>query len=59
MLSTGMPELQKPEDIQYIVTKLNLDKTDEQAGDIFEALIEESRTTTRMQIMDFFHLMAH
>jgi phosphatidylinositol-4,5-bisphosphate 3-kinase len=59
MLSTGIPELTKEEDINYLREKLYLDVSEEKASEAFIALIEQARSTTMTQINDWIHMLAH
>lgn len=59
MLSTGLPELQNKDDIQYLRNALQLGKTDKQASDYFRALIRES-LHSKATIFNFYvHILAH
>eukprot|EP00708_Paratrimastix_pyriformis_P002409 GAFH01001155.1.p1 GENE.GAFH01001155.1~~GAFH01001155.1.p1 ORF type:complete len:549 (+),score=288.11 GAFH01001155.1:132-1649(+) len=59
MLSTGIPELQSEDDIRYMENQFSLDFTDEQAAQKFSELIRISVGTTRTQLNNYFHIMAH
>lgn len=59
MLSTGIPELQSEDDIQYLRQALVLDLTDEEAGKHFTKLIGESLYSMSTQLMFVTHIMAH
>ena len=59
MLSTGIPELQKKEDIMYLQKALNLGKSNEDANGIFLKLINESLDSLATKLNNMFHLMAH
>lgn len=55
MLGTGIPELRKPEDIQYLKDKLFLDKTDQEAAEEFSKLTKFSLDSTKTKLNNFFH----
>ncbi len=55
MLSAGMPELQKKEEIRKLQTKLNLKSSDREAEKIFIREIKEAMTTFTRR----FDNMAH
>lgn len=59
MLSTGIPELQSEEDIQYIRKALLMDKTEDEAAKHFTKLIKESIESMSTQLMFVTHIMAH
>ena len=59
MLSTGIPELQSEEDIEYLREALELDLSDEDAKDHFLKLIYESLKTIATQINFAIHIFAH
>ena len=50
MLNTGIPELQKPEDLEYLRTSLALTKTNAEAekhfNEIFKSALKGKRTAT-------------
>ena len=59
MISTGIPELQKEEDIDWLRDRLMLGSSDEEAARHFEKQIHVSLKTKRTQINNFIHIMAH
>jgi len=56
MLSSGLPELQRESDIDWLREKLTLDATDEQAAEKFKLLIQESLASWTVQLNDFAHI---
>ena len=58
MLGTGIPELQKPEDIRYLTNMLFLDKTDAEAKLEFDKLTNLSLESTRTKLNNLFHNIA-
>jgi len=59
MLSTGIPELTRKEDIDYLRDAFSLDLDDTQAAKKFRDLIEESLATKTTQINNAIHIWAH
>ncbi len=59
MLSAGMPELQKASDIKYLVQKLNISLTDEEAKDVFRKEIERSRNDWFRRLDNLVHNIKH
>jgi hypothetical protein len=59
MLSTGIPELQSEEDIEYLREALELDLSEAEANDHFHKLIYESLKTIATQINFAIHIFAH
>lgn len=57
MLSTGIPELQTSEDIEYLRDAFSLDFTEQQAAQKFRDLVYESLTTRTTQINNAIHLL--
>jgi phosphatidylinositol-4,5-bisphosphate 3-kinase len=57
MLSTGIPELQTPDDIEYLRTTLQVDKIDEEAAvSYFRNQLNEAKIgSTYTKIDWFFH----
>lgn len=55
MVGTGIPELSKPEDIQYMKDKLFLKMTDDEAAAEFKKLIKMSMDSTKTKLNNFFH----
>jgi len=59
MLSTGLPELNKDEDINYLRNAFALDQSESQASETFKDLIFESMKTKATQINFLIHNLAH
>ncbi|KAK3274652.1 hypothetical protein CYMTET_17174 [Cymbomonas tetramitiformis] len=59
MVSTGIPELQSLEDIEYMREALSPGLTDEQASEKFTNLIHEALDTKLIQVNDAIHILAH
>jgi len=59
MLSTGISELRSSDDIEYLCNAFELDKTEEQAKEIFRGLIYESLDTKTTQLNNLIHNIAH
>lgn len=59
MLSTGIPELQSEDDIQYIRKALQMEKNEVEAAKHFTKLIKESIESMSTQLMFVTHIMAH
>lgn len=59
MLSTGIPQLTKAEDLQYLTESFCLGKEDREAAHIFKNLITESLNTKTTQINFAIHILAH
>eukprot|EP00301_Raphidiophrys_heterophryoidea_P003105 c11415_g1_i1.p1 GENE.c11415_g1_i1~~c11415_g1_i1.p1 ORF type:complete len:1225 (+),score=358.02 c11415_g1_i1:46-3720(+) len=59
MLSTGIPELQDEEDIQYMIDVLQLGSTDEEATQQFKQLIRDSYNNKFKLIDGYLHIVAH
>ena len=55
MLGTGIPELQKPEDITYMKEMLALNATEEEAVDIFRGYSTRSLESTKTAINNWIH----
>lgn len=55
MVGTGIPELSKPEDIQYMKDKLFLEMTDDEAAAEFKKLTKQSMDSTKTKLNNFFH----
>jgi phosphatidylinositol-4,5-bisphosphate 3-kinase len=55
MLGTGIPELNKPQDVEYIRKKLYLGMTDVQANAAFSQLIKDSMVSTRTKLNNLVH----
>ncbi len=58
MLSTGIPELQCEEDIEYMRNSLSIGMDDRSAEERFEELIEEARKTKSVLVNDIIHIWA-
>lgn len=59
MLSTGIPELQKVEDIFWLKSVLLIDRTDEEASAHYKTQIGEALNNKRTLINDYIHILAH
>ncbi|KYQ96905.1 phosphatidylinositol-4 [Tieghemostelium lacteum] len=59
MVSTGIPELQSMEDLNYLKESFSLELSDEKAREKFTALIHESLTTKTTQFNNAIHILAH
>lgn len=59
MLATGIPELQKEEDIEYLRLALSLELSDDEASKLIEAKIYESLACKTSLAMDVIHILAH
>ena len=59
MLSTGIPELQQAEDINWLREKMMLQADDEAAAKAFDKLIDAALNCTTTQINNMVHIMAH
>lgn len=59
MLSTGIPELQRKSDIDYLRTALQLDLSEEEASRYFKGLIKESLNSRATQLNNYIHILAH
>jgi len=59
MLSTGIPELQKFEDLYYLREAFSIGVSDDEAAQIFRRLISESLNTKLTQLNNAIHIMAH
>ena len=55
MLGTGIPELQKPQDIQYMKDMLKLNATDEEAVEIFRKYSQMSLDSTKTTLNNWIH----
>ena len=55
MLGTGIPELQKPEDIIYMKNMLNLGVSEEEAATIFKKYIQMSLDSTKTTVNNWIH----
>eukprot|EP00019_Armaparvus_languidus_P003104 CAMPEP_0168590316 /NCGR_PEP_ID=MMETSP0420-20121227/6501_1 /TAXON_ID=498008 /ORGANISM="Pessonella sp." /LENGTH=891 /DNA_ID=CAMNT_0008625963 /DNA_START=203 /DNA_END=2874 /DNA_ORIENTATION=- len=59
MLSTGIPELQRAEDIEYLRDAFSLDMSDNEAEQKWRALVAESLATKTTQVNNAFHILKH
>ncbi|CAE7583189.1 pikB [Symbiodinium microadriaticum] len=59
MLSCGIPELQREDDIAYLRDNLMISETDEVAGHRLKELISQCLNTRTTQLNDAVHLLAH
>ena len=59
MLSTGIPELQKVEDISWLKSVLLFDRSDEEASAHYRGQITEALTNKRTLVNDYIHILAH
>ena len=59
MLSTGIPELQRAEDINWLVEKMLIGKEEEEAIDDFTKKIDVALATKMTQINNAVHILAH
>ena len=60
MLSTGIPELQSPEDISYLRTSFSLESSDlKDIDDKLRKKIDAALHTTSQKLNDFIHMWAH
>lgn len=55
MIGTGIPELQKPKDLDYMLNMLNLKLNDEEAKVHFKKLIKISLESTKTILNNLFH----
>lgn len=55
MIGIGIPELTKPEDMEYMKNMLFLNLTDEEAGQKFLELIDTSLNSTKTLLNNIFH----
>ena len=59
MLSTGIPELTKPKDIDYLRKNLCLDMEKEDAAAFFVKQISASLGCKTTIVNNFIHILAH
>eukprot|EP01133_Synstelium_polycarpum_P010564 gene10564-12289_t len=59
MVSTGIPELQSMDDLNYLRESFSLELNDDKAREKFIALIHESLTTKTTQLNNAIHILAH
>lgn len=55
MLGTGIPELQKPSDLQYMKDMLHLEASEKEAADVFKELIKTSTESTKTAVNNWIH----
>ncbi|EAY14583.1 Phosphatidylinositol 3- and 4-kinase family protein [Trichomonas vaginalis G3] len=55
MLGTGIPELQKPSDLQYMKDMLHLNVNEREDADIFKNLIKISTESTKTAVNNWIH----
>ena len=59
MISCGIPELEREEDIIYLRDKLMLEKTNEEAAQAFAIEIVKSAATKTTRLNDAAHIFKH
>jgi hypothetical protein len=59
MLSTGIPELQRAEDIFWVRDCLRLGKSETQAAEHFTKLISAALSSRTTQVNNAVHIIAH
>ncbi|KAL7719342.1 Phosphatidylinositol 3-kinase [Entamoeba marina] len=59
MLSTGMPELRKTEDVSYLLNSLVLDLSEKDARSYFEKLINVALEAVMTRVNNAIHIFAH
>ncbi|KPA77138.1 putative phosphatidylinositol 3-kinase 2 [Leptomonas pyrrhocoris] len=59
MLSTGIPELQTLDDIEWLRTVLLINRTDDEATEHYKSLINDAVSNFRTLLNDYIHIMAH
>lgn len=59
MLSTGIPELQRVEDIEWLRGVLLVDRSDEEAAEHYRLQISLALTNVRSLLNDCIHIMTH
>jgi len=59
MVSAGMPELLKADDVEFARTQLDLDLSDKEAADLFMKAVDSAVSTTSRRIDNFFHELKH
>jgi len=59
MLVTGIPELKSEDDISYMRSAFQLDKTDAEAAEHFKKQIHGSLNTKTTLANDVIHVLAH
>jgi len=59
MVSTGIPELQSMEDLNYLKESFSLELSEDKAREKFTNLIHESLSTKTTQLNNAIHILAH
>ena len=59
MISTGMPELRRTEDMAYLLNSLVVDMSEEDARAYFERLIYVALETLMTRVNNAIHIFAH
>jgi len=59
MLTTGIEQLQKTEDVLYLREAFQVEKTEEEAKEYFENLIKKAIKNVRGKFNDAIHIVAH
>lgn len=59
MLSCDLPELQTPNDIEFIKDRLQLNLSNEEADEHFREKLQESRENSTIQLNHAFHVVYH
>ena len=59
MLSTGIPELQRSDDILYLRESLSPKLSEEEASQKFARLVKEAVACKTTRGNDFIHIIAH
>ncbi len=59
MLSTGIPQLQRFEDLYYLRETLVLESSEQKAKEFFLQKIEESKSSKMTVVNNVIHLLAH
>ena len=59
MLSTGIPELTRADDILYLRESLSPKFSEEEASQKFKGLIKQSHGSKTTRLNDFAHIIAH
>ena len=55
MLSAGMPELKRDDDIQFLVNRLDLGISEQEASNKFKKEIQKAMTTYSRRFDNFIH----
>ena len=59
MVSSGIPQLQSFENIEYLKNALMIEKSDEDASEAFKGLIDESLSSVATKLNFAFHILAN